>query len=139
MSQTFIPGYLTEITIGGTDYTLIGQVVSFSDDQTAVPKPTFGTRYRRTIAGQGLYAIDVNGHLAAEEVANLWTMRAQSVPQAWTIQIGDAGGPTDGGILAGNAVVTNLTMEADAEGNWAWSCTLEGDGEPNLTPPAPLP
>lgn len=134
--QTFIQGYLTEITIGGTDYTLIGQVVSYSDDQAAVPKPTFGNRYRRTIAGQGLYTIDVNGHLAAEEVGNLWAMRGSNEPQDWTIQIGEAGGATDGGILAGDAVVTNLTMEADAEGNWAWSATLEGDGEPTYTPPA---
>lgn len=135
MAQTFIPGYLTQITIGSDDLTLLGQVVSFSDDQTAVPKPTFGTKYRRTIAGQGLYSIDVNGHLAAEEVGTLWAIRAQALPQSWEIQVGEPLGATDGGTLTGLAVVTNLTMEADAEGNWAWSCTLEGDGEPTYTPP----
>jgi len=136
MSQTFIPGYMTEISLNGTDVTLIGQVTSYSDDQTAVPKPTFGTRYRRTIAGQSLYSIDVSGHLAAESAGDLWAIKAQTVPVAWSIQIGTQGEATDGGILSGDAVVTNLTMDADAEGNWSWSCTLEGDGDPTYTPAA---
>ena len=139
MSQTFIPGYMTEITLAGTDVTLIGQVVSYSDDQTAVPKPTFGTRYRRTIAGQSVYSIDVSGHLAAESAADLWALKAGTAPIAWTIQVGTQGEATDGGALGGSAVVTNLTMESDAEGNWAWSCTLEGDGDPTYTPAVPAP
>lgn len=133
--QTFIPGYLTDIMIGADDLTLIGQVVAFSDDQAAVPKPTFGKKYRRTIAGQGTYSIDVSGHLASEEVGTLWTLRANPDAHTWTVQIGTLGEDTDGGIIAGAAVITNLTFEADAEGNWAWSLTLEGDDEPTFTPP----
>lgn len=134
--NTFIPGYMTEILIGTDDLTLIGQVVSYSDDQAAVPKPTFGSRYRRTIAGQGTYSIDVSGHLAAEEVGTLFQLRAQTEAQVWEIQIGEVSPAlTDGGKLAGTAVITNLTFDADAEGNWAWSMTLEGDGIPTHTPP----
>lgn len=135
MAQTFIPGYFTDISIGSEDLTLIGQVVSFSDDQAAVPKPTFGKKYRRTIAGQGTYSIDVSGHLAAEEVGTLWVLRSSPFPQTWVIQIGDVGQATDGGIISGLAILTNLTFEADAEGNWAWSMTLEGDDAPDHTPP----
>ena len=135
MSETFIPGYLTEIIVGADDLTLIGQVVSYSDDQNAVPKPTFGTKYRRTISGQGTYAIDISGHLAAEEVGTIFTLRANPDAHNWNIQIGELGAATDGGILNGSAIITNLTMEADAEANWAWSMTLEGDGAPTLTPP----
>lgn len=137
MSQTFIPGRMTEIEIATNDLTLIGNVVSFSDDQTAVPKPTFGKRYRRTVVGLGAYAIDVAGHLAAEEMGTLWGIRSAEGVQAWSIQIGTLGEATDGGILAGNAAVTNLSFEADAEGNWAWSCTLEGDDAPTHTPATP--
>ena len=135
MTTTFIAGYNTEIVIGTDDLTLIGQVVSYSDDQAAVPKPTFGSKYRRTISGQGTYSIDVSGHLAAEEVGTLFALRADPDAKDWTIQIGVVGEATDGGILAGEAVITNLTMEADAEANWAWSMTLEGDGVPTHTPP----
>ena len=135
MAETFIPGYLTDIVIGTEDLTLIGQVVAYSDDQNAVPKPTFGLKYRRTIAGQGTYSIDVSGHLAAEEVGTLFALRADPDAQDWSVQIGELSGSTDGGILAGAAIITNLTMEADAEANWAWSMTLEGDGQPSYTPP----
>ncbi len=133
--HTFIPGHMTDIQVGIENLTLTGQVVSFSDDQAAVPKPTFGTKYRRTITGQGTYSIDVSGHLAAEEVGSLWALRALEGAVPWSIQVGDIGTPTDGGIVDGDAVITNLTFEADAEGNWAWSMTLEGDGAPNFTAP----
>lgn len=132
--EVFIPGYQTEIEIGADDLTLIGQVVSFSDDQTAVPKPTFGRRYRKTVAGQGSYTVEVSGHIAADASALLWAIRAVEGPQPWQIQMGELGGDTDAGIAAGSAVVTNMTWEADAEGNWAWSLSLEGDGEPTYTP-----
>lgn len=134
MSETFVPGHFTEINIATDDLTLIGNVVSFSDDQTAVPKPTFGKKYRRTIAGQGLYSIEVAGHLAAEFTAELWALRATPDGVSWTVQIGDIGNPSDSGIIGGTAIVTNLTFEADAEQNWAWSMTLEGDDEPTYTP-----
>ena len=134
MSETFIPGYQTEITIQLVDYTLIANVTSFSDDQTAVPKPTFGKRYRRTIAGQGLYTLEVSGHIAAEQTAALWALRASAASVPWTQQLGIMGDPTDGGAIGGNAVVTNLTWEVDAEQNWAWSASLEGDDEPTFTP-----
>lgn len=137
MGETFIPGYDTAITINTEDFTLIGQVVSYSDDQTAVPKPTFGKRYRRTIAGQGLFTVEVSGHLAAEKVAALWALRAEKLPVPFTIQMGELGEVTDGGIVAGKAVVSNLEFSADAEGNWAWSCSLEGDDEPTYTPATP--
>ena len=133
MPDTFIPGYLTEITIDAEDVTLIGNVTTYSDDQTAVPKPTFGSRYRRTIAGQGLYTIDVEGHLSAEQTEALWLIRTKSEAVAWSVQIGAEGAATDGGIIDGFAVVTNFTMAADSEGNWSWSLTLEGDGEPSYT------
>lgn len=137
MAETFIAGYLTEIEIATEDYTLIANVTSFSDDQAAVPKPTFGTKYRRTIAGQGLYTMDVSGHLAAEKAVALWQLRSNDGPVAWQIQMGELGEPTDAGIMSGTAIVTNLTFEVDAEQNWAWSCTLEGDGEPSHTGPLP--
>ena len=137
MAQTFIAGYLTEITLDAEDVTLIGNVVSFSDDQAAVPNPTFGTKYRRTIAAQGRYSIDVSGHLTAEQVGALWALRANTDPIAWSIVIGATGEATEAGTVAGTAVVTNLTFEADAEQNWAWSCTLEGDDAPTYTPPTP--
>jgi predicted secreted protein len=136
VSQTFIPGWKAAVTIGTDDVTLIGSVLAYQDQATGVPKPTFGTPYRRTIKGQSTYNISLEGHLAAEEVATLWTAKATDGPVAWEIQIGTESAATDGGKLDGSAVITALEYGADAEGNWSWTMTLEGDGTPNYTPPA---
>ena len=137
MSQTFIPGYLAEVTINLEDLTVVGQVIGYSDDATSLPKPVFGQRYRRTVRGQGVVSLDVSGHLSAEVTAALMTMNALPDPVAYTIQIGEAGAATDSGELSGSAVITNLTLGDDATSNWSWSLTLETDGDPVYTPVAP--
>ena len=137
MSQTFIPGYLASVEINAEDLTVVGQVVGYSDDATALPKPVFGTRYRNTVRGQGVVSIDVSGHLSAEVIGALMIMNALPDAVAYSIQIGELGGGTDSGILSGQAVITNLTLGDDATANWSWSLTLETDGDPIYTPVAP--
>ena len=137
MSQTFIPGYLASVEIASEDLTVVGQVIGYSDDATALPKPVFGSRYRNTVRGQGVVSIDVSGHLSAEIVAALMVMNADPDPVDYSIQIGELGEDTDSGILAGNAVITNLTLGDDATANWSWSLTLETDGDPVYTPATP--
>ena len=137
MSQTFIPGYLAAVTINLEDLTVVGQVIGYSDDATALPKPVFGTRYRNTVRGQGVVSIDVSGHLSAEVTAALFTMNALPEAVDYEIQIGEASGATDSGVLTGKAVITNLTLGDDATANWSWSLTLETDGDPVYTPVAP--
>lgn len=137
MSQTFIPGYLATVAINLEDLTVVGQVIGYSDDATALPKPVFGTRYRNTVRGQGVVSIDVSGHLSAEVTAALFEMNALPDAVAYTIQIGEAAANTDGGTLTGMAVITNLTLGDDATANWSWSLTLETDGDPVYTPVAP--
>jgi len=128
---------LAAITIGSDDLTVIGNVISYSDDATAVPKPVFGQRYRNTVRGQGVVTIGCSGHLSAELVSNLFALNAQADTVAYEIQIGEAAGPTDGGKMTGNAVITNLSIDDDSEGNWAWSLNLESDGVPVYTPVTP--
>ena len=138
MAQTFIPGYLAAVEINSEDLTVIGQVLGYSDDATALPKPVFGTRYRNTVRGQGVVSIDVSGHLSAETVASLMVMNALPDAVTYSIQIGEISpGATDGGILSGSAVITNLSLGDDATANWSWSLTLETDGLPVYTPATP--
>jgi hypothetical protein len=134
VTQTFIPGYQAAVTINLEDLTVVGQVIGYSDDATALPKPVFGTRYRNTVRGQGVVSIDVSGHLSAETITALMTMNAIPIPVTYSIQMGEIGGLTDSGILSGLAVITNLTLGDDATANWSWSLTLESDGDPEYTP-----
>ena len=137
MSQTFIPGWQAEIEINLTDLTVVGNVIGYSDDATAVPKSVFGKKYRNTVRGQHVVTIDASGHLSAEIVPDLMAMNAIDIPVAFSIQIGTAAGATDGGTLDGTAVISNLSLNDDSEGNWSWSITMESDDEPTYTPVTP--
>ena len=132
--QTFIPGYLASVEINAEDLTVVGQVIGYSDDATALPKPTFGPRYRNTVRGMGVVSLDVSGHLSKETVDALFVMNALPTAVTYSIQIGEEGGLTDSGVLSGSAVITNLTLGDDATANWSWSLTLETDGPPIFTP-----
>ena len=137
MAQTFIPGWLASVEIMAIDLSVIGQVIGYSDDHTALPKPVFGQSYRNTVRGQGVVSFDCSGHLSAETVADLFGINAADIAVDFSVQIGELGGDTDGGIMSGTGVITNLSIDDDATGNWAWSLTLESDGAPLYTPAVP--
>ena len=54
---------------------------------------------------------------------------------AYEIQMGTAAGDTDAGKWTGNLVVTELTLDSDAEGEWEWSLNATLDGAPVYAPP----
>lgn len=137
MSQTWIPGYLATVSINAVDLTVVGQVIGYSDDATSLAKPVFGSRYRNTARGQGVVSLDCSGHVSAESIGDLFTMNALPGTVAYSVQVGEAGEATDGGVLTGDAVITNLSINDDATGQWAWSLTLETDGTPAYAPATP--
>ena len=131
----FLPGWKTAVTIDSEDLTIIGQTLGFSMDQTALPKPTFGQKSRNTIAGQQVATISIAGHVDETAAGILFGILDADQPVTYTIQIGELL-TSDGGSIAGNGVLSNFTLDADADGQWAWSAELETDGDSTYTPPA---
>ena len=137
MTTTFIPGYLAEIEIDTEDYTIFANVLGISSTKNAPRKPVFGRTASQVISGQASWSGEMSGHLAAEgPLAELLATYAKSELVTYTIQIGEAGGPTDGGTLSGELTLSSLDISDDAEGEWDFSSGFEIDGEPLHTPPA---
>ena len=138
MTTTWIPGYLGTITLDADDFSVVGQTLSFNGTKTNPTKATFGSTTMQRVSGMKDATIDTAGHISAElPVAELFALLDGDVSFPFTIQLGDAAGITDGGIISGNAFASDFTIDADAEGEWDWSATLETDGDYTFTPPTP--
>lgn len=137
MSQTFVPGWQTAITINTEDLTVVGNVLGFTRTRGSNAKPVFGQDFRHEIPGQAGGTLSCQGHVSVEKIAALETMFGSEVPVAYTIQAGTLAGPADSGAWAGNLVITEYTLDSDAEGEWEWTLNATLDGEPVYTPPSP--
>lgn len=137
MPEVFLPGFLTEITFGGDDFTIVGNVLSFNRARAALPKPVFGQTFRNELSGQGSGTLSADGHLSVAAVPLLEAMYDSADAVAYEITAGDSGEVTEAGIWTGDFVITQLDLSVDAEGEWEWSLAGNLDGAPLFTPPTP--
>ena len=135
--QTFIPGWETTITIDSEDLTVVGNVLTFTRTKASNPKPVFGQQFRNELPGQAGGSLSANGHISVEAVPGLEAMFNAATSVDYSIQAGTAGEATDGGQWSGLLVITELTLDTDAEGEWEWSLNATLDGAPLFTPPTP--
>ena len=137
MTQTFVPGWQTTITINSEDLTVVGNVLGFTRTKASNPKPVFGQDFRHELPGQAGGSLSAQGHVSTEKIAGLETMFNSEVPVAYTLQAGTPAGATDAGSWAGNLVITEYTLDTDAEGEWEWTINATLDGAPTYTPATP--
>ena len=102
-----------------------------------MPKPTFGSAYAFSLGGQKVGAFDASGHVSVEKLPELEAAFVSDAPIAFSLQIGDAAGATDAGLYAGNCVVGDFTIEANADGEWDWSISCTTSGVVTYTAPTP--
>jgi predicted secreted protein len=136
-SPTFIPGYKATVTLNADNISASGSVVSLSQTRNLLAKPTFGSTHQHSLGGQRLGTFSANGHVSAEQVADLQSAFDSDAPIAFSLQIGDAAGPTDGGMYEGDCVLSDYTIEANADGEWDWSIEATTSGIITYTPAAP--
>lgn len=134
MPETFIPGHLTTVTINAEDLTLIGSVFRLNLGKTVTVKKHFGTAHTDRISGKRDVTFSANGNITAEKIAALNAAYESEAPVAFSLQIGTAAGATDAGVYAGDCVIQNLNLEADADGDWAWSIDAGSHGAVAYTP-----
>jgi predicted secreted protein len=134
---TFIPGYLGTVLLNTDDISAVGSVVSLSKTRNIMTKPTFGSPYAFSLGGQKLGSFSAQGHVSVEQIADIDNAFASDAPIAFSIQIGDAAGPTDAGLYAGNCVLSDYTITANADGEWDWSIEAQTSGAVTYTAPTP--
>ena len=136
MAQTFIPGWETAITINSEDLTVVGRVLTFTRTKASNPKPVFGSPFRNELPGQAGGSLSAQGHVSVEKVAALEAIFNSNVSVDYEMQAGTVGGPSEAGQWTGKLVVTEYTLDTDAEGEWEWSLNATLDGAPLYTPVA---
>lgn len=134
---TFIPGYLGTVLLNADDISAIGSVVSLTKTRNIMTKPTFGSPYAFSLGGQKIGAFSANGHVSVEQLGDLEAAFNSDAPIAFSLQVGDAAGPTDAGLYAGTCVLSTYTIEAAADGEWDWSIEAQTSGEVTYTAPTP--
>jgi hypothetical protein len=134
---TFVAGYQTTVTLNLDDLSAVGSVVRLQKNRTALNKPTFGAPFAFTLAGQRTGAFSAQGHVSVETAAALEDAYDSDTPIDFSIQIGEAGGETDAGLESGKCVITALTLEANADGEWDWSIDATTTGVITYTPASP--
>jgi predicted secreted protein len=134
---TFVPGYLGTVIIDAEDVSAIGNVLSLNLNKPTQNKPVFGSKWGRSIPGQRTGTFSASGHIAAEKVAALFALFDGDDPVDFSLQIGEAGQATDGGLIQGKCNINTFTIDASADGEWEWSIQAATDGAVQHTPPTP--
>lgn len=131
---TFIPGYLATVTIDAEDLSAIGSVTRLQKSRNVMTKPTFGNEYGFSLGGQKIAAFSASGHLSAEKAAALEALFDEELPVDFSLQVGEGAGATDAGLHTGKCVISSLTIEANADGEWDWSLEAQTSGAVTYTP-----
>lgn len=134
---TFIPGWEATVLLNADDISAIGSVTSLSKTRNIMTKPTFGNQYSHSLGGQKVGSFSASGHVSAEQVSDLDSAFNSDLPIAFSIQIGTAGSATDGGMYTGDCVLSDFTIEANADGEWDWSIEAQTSGTVTYTAPTP--
>jgi predicted secreted protein len=129
---TFIPGYLGVVTLNAEDVSTIGSVVRLNKRRNVMTKPTFGNPWGFSLGGQKIGAFSANGHISTEKAAALETAFDTGYV-AFSLQVGEASGATDAGVHTGNCVISDYTIEGNADGEFDWSIDAQTSGTVTYT------
>lgn len=131
---TYVPGYLGTVTLNSDNISAIGSVVRLNQRRNVMTKPVFGAEWGYSLGGQKLGGFSASGHVSAEQLSDLQDAFDVDAGVAFTLQVGEAAGATDAGAYTGNCVISDLTVEANADGEFDWSIDAQTTGTVTYTP-----
>ena len=132
----FIQGYLGTITIN-SDPIITASVLNFNQTANIMSKPVIGVPEAFSLRGQISGTVSIQGHVSTLQLPELQAIFDSLVPVAFTIQVGDAAGPTDAGLYSGLLVLGNLNLTATADGEWDYTADGQTSGTTAYTPGSP--
>ena len=130
-----IQGFLTTVTVDGTDITAQFNDVALSFSKNVMSKPTMdGTGDAKKLTGQRSGTLSLTGQVDTTGFAGLNTTWLKDVSVLFSLEVGD-GVTIDAGSYAGNITLTDFSIDAAADDSW--NVSLAGDTDTVVyTPPA---
>ena len=121
MASTFVPGYLAEVSVGGTSVEPSVASGNMTFSYNVIDKPVAGAQLVTSIRGLERVTMSVSGHVSVEEFDTLQAASVSNSVVAYVFQIGEDGGGTDIGEYAGNMLIENFNVAFDADDEWSFS------------------
>lgn len=127
MANTFIPGYMAELSIDGDDLEANLASGTLTRNKNVMRKPVAGEQSSYALAGLITGSISVSGHVSTEDIAKLNAAYVSNTALAYVFQIGDTTAP-DGGAYGGDLLIESLSFAFDADDEWSFSmdCVMDG-------------
>ena len=123
--MTDVQGFLTTVTIDGTNVTAQFNDVALAFSKNVMMKPTMdGTGDAAKLTGQKSGTLTVSGQVDTVGFAGLNATWAKDTAVAFVVDIGD-GATIDAGSYAGNVTLNSFAPEASAEDTW--NVSISGD------------
>ena len=130
-----IPGSTGVVTIN-SDPLVTALTADFALTRNVMTKAFIGQGWSDSLNGQRAATFSCTGSVSTENVADLYNAWTSAVVPC-SIQIGDAAGPTDGGIFEGDFNVSNLAFSVSGDGEYDFSFEASNAGEVTYTPATP--
>lgn len=128
MANTFIPGYLAEVDIGGDQIEANLASGTLTRNKNIMTKAVAGDQEPSALAGLITGTISVSGHVSTEDIAKLNTAFESNATVAYVWGIGDTTGSPDAGEYGGNMLIESLSFAFDADDEWTFTLDAVMDG-----------
>jgi len=132
MANTFIAGYLTELSIDGDDLEPNLASGTLVRNKNIMLKPVAGEQSSYALAGLITGSLSISGHVSTQDIAKLNDAYVSNTALAYVFQIGDTTAP-DGGAYGGDLLVESLSFAFDADDEWTFSLDAVLDGTATYT------
>lgn len=132
--MTIIDGHDAVLELGATpdDVSAVGTAVSIMERQADKVRSTFGTGYEQRKGGLKVLEFTFEGLVDDTEYGTIQGHAATAAGVAFELQIGATGG-TSAGAYAGTCVITDLSAEANVDGDWTCRITAKSTGSYTFT------
>ena len=129
--MALVAGWDATLSLGTTPTAVesVGKAINFRKTYTALNRTVFGSEAQ--VRSGGVYGVNFTFQgLVDSTVYAAIEGLMDGGAEAFSLEIGDGG---TAGTWAGNCIITELTAEADVEGDWTFTVTCESTGAVTYT------